>query len=149
MKKWQLAAAIVVACLASSLGIASGAHALTGGPWDWNNTATLDCLDSNPQRVVYTLTCNGGPFQQWSHTEGRLGDEIVNLATNLCLDSNPFGDVYTLTCNGGTFQRWIVTHTGSFGWEIRNTATGLCLYSDFLGEVYARPCNGRNLQRWH
>lgn len=149
MRKLALAAIVVLAALAGSLGPVSSAHALNGGPWPWHNTALGVCLDSNPAGVVYTLGCNAGPFQLWVHSENRFGDQIRNFGTNRCLDSNSNNDVYTLPCNGGNYQRWVVTHKGAFGWEISNVATGFCLDTNSDGIVYAISCNGGNFQRWY
>ena len=122
--------------------------ALSGGPWTWQNTATLRCLDSNSRGSAYTLGCNGGDFQLWTNTPLNFGDQIRDKATGMCLDSNTSGSAYTLSCNGGAFQQWTVRFTGTFGYEIKNVATGLCLDSDASGSVYTLGCNGGNFQRW-
>lgn len=148
MKKFALAATVVLAAVVGSLGMATSAHAINGGPWTWVNTATQRCLDSNPSGGVYTLGCNGGGYQLWVNSQNQFGDEIRNWQTGRCLDSNPAGSVYTLACNGGNYQRWVVTYTGAFGYEIRNVSTGFCLDSNPSGSVYAIGCNGGNFQRW-
>lgn len=127
---------------------AEAESALSGGPWTWQNTATLRCLDSNSSGSVYTLGCNGGRFQLWTNTPLNFGDQIRDLATGRCLDSNTSGNVYTLPCNGGAFQQWTVRNTGIFGFEIRDVATGRCLDSNTSGNVYTLGCNGGNFQRW-
>jgi len=127
---------------------AEDVSALSGGPWTWQNTATLRCLDSNSSGSVYTLGCNGGDFQLWTNTPLSFGDQIRDKATGRCLDSNTSGNAYTLSCNGGAFQQWTVTYKGTFGFEIRNVATGLCLDSNANGNVYTLGCNGGNFQRW-
>jgi serine/threonine-protein kinase len=140
-----VAAAVVTAV--TLVASATGAWALNGGPWTWQNHATLLCLDSNSSGNVYTLGCNGGNFQLWIDSQNSLGDQIKNYQTGRCLDSNTSGSVYTLPCNGGTFQRWIVTST-SRGFQIKDTATSLCLDSNANGNVYTLACNGGNFQRW-
>lgn len=127
---------------------ATSESALSGGPWTWQNTATLRCLDSNFSGNGYTLGCNGGDFQLWTNTPLNFGDQIRDKATGRCLDSNTSGNAYTLPCNGGAFQQWTVRFTGSFGFEIRNVATGLCLDSNTSGDLYTLGCNGGNFQRW-
>lgn len=121
--------------------------ALSGGPWNWQNTATLRCL-SDYSGGIYTRGCYGLSSELWTNTPLSFGDEIRNKATNRCLDSNTSGSVYPLACNGGTFQQWTVRYIGSLGYEIKNVATGRCLDSDASGSVYTLSCNGGNFQRW-
>lgn len=126
---------------------AEAESALSGGPWTWQNTATLRCL-SDDSGDIYTRGCNGSSAQLWTNTPLSFGDQIRNKATGRCLDSNTSGNVYPLACNGGAFQQWTVRYTGSFGYEIKNVATGRCLDSDASGRVYTLGCNGGNFQRW-
>jgi len=128
--------------------VAETESALSGGPWTWDNSATLRCLDSDLAGSVYTLNCNNGSFQRWTNTPLAFGDQVRDLATNYCLDSDFTGHAYTGVCNGGSFQQWVVRNTGTFGWEMRNVATGLCLDSNTSGTVYTLGCNNGNFQRW-
>jgi serine/threonine-protein kinase len=146
-----LAVTSLSACVAEpddELVTASDESALSRGPATWTNTATLQCLDSNPRGDVFILACNGGGFQQWTNSPLSFGDQILDKATNRCLDNNTSGDVFTLPCNGGAFQQWTVTDKGRFGFEIRSVATGLCLDSNPRGDMHTFDCNGGNFQRW-
>lgn len=141
----------LTACIddaSDGVGTAEVESALNGGPWTWQNTATLRCLDSDFNGSVYTLDCNGGGFQLWTNAPLNFGDQIRDRATGWCLDSNTAGHAYMLPCNNGAFQQWTVRRTGGFGYEIRNVATGLCLDSNTSGSVYTLACNGGNFQRW-
>ena len=65
-------------------------------------------MDSNTNRDVYTLWCNGGSFQKWIVINRDFGTIILrNVATGLVLDSNARGGVYTLGVNDGSYQKWI------------------------------------------
>ena len=71
------------------------------------NVETGRCLDSNTDREVYTLACNGGSFQKWHVIGSDFGTVLLkNLATGFVLDSNHAHDVYTLLANGGSYQKW-------------------------------------------
>ena len=106
----------------------------------YKNVATGFCLDSNPERAVYAIGCNGGNYQNWT----RDGLTLRNVSTGFCLDSNPEGKVYTLGCNGGDYQKW-----ESRGQLLVNVATGKCLDSNAGGAVYTLGCNGGNYQNWN
>jgi Ricin-type beta-trefoil lectin domain-like len=106
--------------------------ALAVAPSYWVNGTSLVCLDSDPYGNVYTIKCNGGPYQMWRNVPASgdprldIPDNIVNVATGRCLDSNAAGAVYTLPCNGGEWQKWRVrAFAGAF--VIRNVQTGYFL----------------------
>ena len=123
------------------LGLVSPAQA--AGPYWWRDIATGLCLDSNTSGSAYTLSCNGGSFQQWVWSGSASAVEHRNVATGLCLDINTSGRVYTLSCNGGSFQKW-----RRAGQQWINVATGLCLDSNTSGRVYTLSCNGGSFQKW-
>jgi hypothetical protein len=111
------------------------------------NVATGFCLDSNADRQVYTLGCNGGSYQQWALSKGRFGTVLKDVATGFCLDSNADRQVYTLGCNGGSYQQWALSK-GRFGTVLKNVATGFCLDSNGGRQVYTLGCNGGSYQQW-
>lgn len=112
------------------------------------NVSTRLCLESNPNHGIYTLMCNGLPWQQWHVHPGNYASRVMNYNTGMCLDSNAAGRVYGNPCTANnSYQEWRLT-ANRFGWEFRNVATGLCLDSNTAGQVYTRRCNGGNFQRW-
>ena len=121
-------------------GDAPPAAEAPAAPKTYRNVATGLCLDSNAERAVYALGCNGGNYQNWK----RDGLTLRNVSTGFCLDSNPEGKVYTLGCNGGDYQKW-----ESRGQCLVNVATGKCLDSNPGGAVYTLACNGGNYQNWN
>jgi Ricin-type beta-trefoil lectin domain len=102
------------------------------------------CLDSNYSGNVYTLSCNGGYFQDWDAPGNTF--QAIDDQTGRCLDSNYNGNVYTLPCNGGNYQNWFFS---PFNGTVTDAQTGRCLDSNYNGNVYTLPCNGGNYQVWH
>jgi hypothetical protein len=136
-------AALAVTLLA--FGAPASASAETRAPDAvLKNVATGFCLDSNANKQVYTLGCNGGSYQKWTVTNGTT---LKDLATGFCLDSNANKQVYTHDCNGGSYQKWTLGR-GSHGTTLKNLATGFCLDSNANRQVYTHDCNGGSYQEW-
>jgi serine/threonine-protein kinase len=57
--------ALAVALLAICVRASAAADARAAQP-TVKNVATGFCLDSNANRQVYTLGCNGGSYQEWT-----------------------------------------------------------------------------------
>lgn len=90
--------------IASVLAVAITSTAASADTYQ--DVATGFCLDSNANRQVYTLGCNGGSYQKWSVSNVGSVRVLKNVATGFCLDSNANGQVYALGCNGGSYQKW-------------------------------------------
>jgi len=144
--KRLLVTAVAAAAVVLPLCVTGTASAATGVIF--HDYATGRCLDSNAGGDVYTLPCNGGPFQEWVQGDWTW----VDVATGRCLDSNAGGDAYTLPCNGGSFQEWQPYDVdGSIDPSIytqTDFATGRCLDSNAGGDAYTLPCNGGPFQEW-
>jgi outer membrane phospholipase A len=140
-------AALAIALLAFTVP-GSAAAETRAAPAVLKDVATGFCLDSNGNRQVYTLSCNGGSYQKWTLSKGRFGTTLKDVATGFCLDSNANRQVYTLGCNGGSYQEWTLSK-GRFGTTLKNVATGFCLDSNGNREVYTLGCNGGSYQQWN
>ncbi|CAO5186246.1 putative xylanase [Frankia sp. AiPs1] len=131
-----------------TLGLAGSAQAASGRTFV--NLATGFCLDSNSKGEVYTLGCNGGPYQGWSLGSTAFNGVVTlrDQATGRCLDSNADRKVYTLGCNDGSYQKWTVNNGGFGTRTFRNLATGFCLDSNGGRKVYTLGCNDGSYQKW-
>jgi serine/threonine-protein kinase len=139
---------VLLAALGLALTVATPNVAQADTPQTVVDVATLKCLDSNAVGFAYTLSCNGGNYQNWHRHAGTFATKVINNQTGRCLDSNAAKQVYTLPCNGGSYQEWVFTYYSPYGYELRNVATGYCLDSNTSGNLYTHVCNGGNFQRW-
>lgn len=99
----------------------------------------------------YTLSCNGGPYQEWDvHPDaGTSSYTLIDHQTGLCLHSNAGGNDYTHICNGGPYQFWGVRSDLLVDtYTLVDHETGLCLDSNAAGTSYTHVCNGGTFQNW-
>ena len=136
--------AVIAAVAASIALLPSDAQA---GVRVYKNLATGFCLDSNAKGKAYTHGCNGGAFQHWNVTGGKVV-QLKNVRTKRCLDSNTRRQVYTLPCNGGNFQHWRVFYNANGTRTFKNVSTGFCLDSNTRRQVYTHGCNKGSFQKW-
>ena len=109
----------------------------------FTNQATARCLDSNANGEVYTLTCNGGQFQNWAIVKYLDGFfTIMNRATGFYLTDSG-SSVLARARDGTTSQDWKIN-----GVQVLNRFTNEVLDSNNDGKVYTLPHNGGNFQKW-
>jgi len=123
------------------------ANAAPPGTFRWVDYQTGRCLDSNYNGDVYTLPCNGGPYQQWW-----LGPdyELCDYQTGRCIEA--LGqDIHAYFPSGDPSQWWYFSQeaSGLPIYQVQNQQyTALCLDSNYNGNVYALGCNGGPYQAW-
>ncbi|WP_054564262.1 RICIN domain-containing protein [Frankia sp. R43] len=120
-----------------------------GGPTTLVNYVTGECLDSNEDGHLYSLECNGGPYQLWT-ASGSGAVALTDSATGLCLDSDGSGSAYTRTCNNGSTQQWQVAYQSGTRTFV-NVASGKCLDTDSSTTyIFTGTCSGSGgpTQRW-
>ena len=122
------------------------ANAQPPNTFRWIDYQTGRCLDSNYNGDVYTLPCNGGPYQQWW-----LGPdfELCDYQTGRCIEAQG-QDIHAYFPSGDPSQWWYFDKgVGVPVYQVRNQQyTALCLDSNYNGNVYALGCNGGPYQAW-
>jgi hypothetical protein len=102
---------VICAAVAAPLFTVSAANAATVGQIDPGNHTLLNvqvhdaatgyCLDSGSNGDVYTLPCNGGPYQHWNmyHAVWNGTDtfDFQNVATHRCLWTDGW-HIQTVSC---------------------------------------------------
>ena len=111
----------------------------------FRNSETGLALDSNGDGRVYSITPNGGPFQNWiiENTDNNAL-YLKNKATQRYLESSFNGKVFTSPNKGNNQQKWRFD-----GLRIINVATQYALDSFTDGsQIATRPPHGGGLQKW-
>jgi hypothetical protein len=71
------------------------------GGWNLVNKSTGKCLDGSYDDV-YSLRCNGGVYQSWTYSEGR----IVHNQNGESLESDWNGTVFLRATRINIYQQW-------------------------------------------
>lgn len=146
----QAAPTAAAAPVTQAAAAATGQAQAAGGPGTLVNYVTGECLDSNGDGKIYTLSCNGGSYQVW-RTSGSGTVVLTDAGTGLCLDSDGAGSAYTRTCNSGSTQQWRVSTQSDASRMFVNVASGRCLSTNATSYVFAGICisgGGGTYERW-
>jgi hypothetical protein len=143
-----------IAVLMAILGISAGpaAHASPGkvSIFSWADAATGRCLDSNYQKDLYTLPCNGGNYQNWDEIYVGNGQwKLRDKQTGLCLTE--YVAVYTDDCDN--MYGWDLWYElgGDYGTIFESVGGGCVLDSNANGDVYCSDpwARGNMYQNWY
>ncbi|MEU7019950.1 hypothetical protein ABZ990_04750 [Streptomyces sp. NPDC046203] len=141
------------ASLLLTMGTAPAAHAAGSDFWQYKNSKTGLCLDSDAKGNVYTKSCGSdNPYQKWERAihDGKV--LLRNVATRRCLWVNPLepADSQLKTdpacANGMLWWQLVVDGTYRFVDPYSEKAVD----SDAKGNAYAKGYGADNpYQQWN